>query len=81
MAPHQLLRQHLPDTLEERQAVVVVMAEITDGRDRGVFRRDGNGQRRDVGQSAVLEGTLKDRALVELVLPRQPLDFEVVQHG
>ena len=61
--------------------MVVVVAEITDGRDGGVFRRDGDSQRRDVGQSAVLEGTLEDRALIELVLSRQPLDFEVVQHG
>lgn len=57
------------------------MAEVTNGRDGGVLRRDGDRQRRDVGQSTVLEGALKDHALVELVLSRQALDFEVVQHS
>ena len=61
--------------------MVVVMAEVTNGRDGGVLRRDGDRQRRDVGQSTVLEGALKDHALVELVLSRQALDFEVVQHS
>ncbi len=81
MASHQFLRQQLPHTLEKRQAVVVVVVEVADGGNRGVAGRDGDGQRGDIRQPAILEGALENRALVKSVLSRQALDLEVVQHS
>lgn len=81
MTSHQLLRQQFAHALEKRQTVVVVMVQVAYGRDGRVVRRDRDCKRGNLGKPTVLEGTLKDRALVELVLSRKTLDLEVVEHG
>ena len=80
MTSHEFLREKFPDTLQEGYAVVMVMVKVTDGRDRGIIWRDGDGESGNFRQTTVFKRAVKCRALVKFMLLWNQFNLEVVEY-